>query len=227
MTEHDLHREDEQLAELGRSLVQAAVADVRAPLALRERIEADRVRARPALRRRRLRLGGSFAALAAAALLAVVLASPGGGPAGPSVAQAAELGSLSPTAPAPSPDPAHRGLLKRSLDGVAYPSWVERFPWKASGVREDRLSGRRALTVFYDDPAKVRIGYTIIAGKALDEPAGPAERHGAERYVVVRRGARTFVTWRRGGHTCILSGPASVPPARLLALASWSGAETS
>jgi hypothetical protein len=223
MTQHDPHRDDEALAERGRSLVHAAVAEARAPLALRERIEADRARARPALRRRRLALGGSLAGLVAAALLAVILATPASGPAGPSVAQAAELATLPATGTAPSVDSAHHGLLKRSVGGVSYPSWQYEFPWRASGVREDRLHGRRAVTVFYDSPTHVRIGYTIVAGKALGEPAGTSRGQGAERYVVMRRGSRTVVTWRRGGHTCILSGPAAVPVERLLALASWSG----
>ncbi|MDX6655883.1 MAG: hypothetical protein QOH62_676 [Solirubrobacteraceae bacterium] len=226
MSEHNPHRDEEALAELGRSLVQAAVAETHAPLALRERIEADRARARPALRRRRLALGGSLAGLVAAALLAVILASPASGPAGPSVVQAAELATLPATGPAPSVDPAHHGRLKRSVGGVSYPSWQYEFPWRASGVREDQLHGRHAVTVFYDSPAHVRIGYTIVAGKALGEPAGPVWRHGAERYVLLRRGSRTVVTWRRGGNTCVLSAPAGVPSERLLALASWSGAGT-
>ena len=83
------------------------------------------------------------------------------------------------------------------------------------------------MTVFYDDPAHARIGYTIVAGKALDEPSGPGRWQGSEHYVVLKRGQRTIVTWRRGGHTCVLSGPASVPSERLLALASWSGTEVS
>ncbi|HMI69209.1 MAG TPA: hypothetical protein VK510_04375, partial [Solirubrobacteraceae bacterium] len=49
---------DEQLAERGRALIAAAVAETQAPLALRERIEADRERAvarGAGARRRRLR----------------------------------------------------------------------------------------------------------------------------------------------------------------------------
>src|SRR4051812_42807488 len=100
MTDHELHRKDEAQAERGRALVQAAVEQTRAPLALRERIEAERSRARPG--RRTWALGGSFAAVAAAALIAIVLA--GGGAGGPSVAQAAELAMLGPSAPAPAVD---------------------------------------------------------------------------------------------------------------------------
>jgi hypothetical protein len=225
MTDHELHRDDEAQAEHGRALIQAAVEQTRAPLALRERIESERSRARP--KRRTWAIGGSFAAAAAAVLIAVVLAGGGAGAGGPSVAQAAELATLGPAAPAPAVDAAHPGLLKRSVSGVSYPSWKDEFPWHASGVRVDKVNGRRAVTVFYENPANVRIGYTIVDGKPLEEPSGPGLRQGAERYVVVRGGARTIVTWRRGGHTCILSGPASVPSAKLLALASWSGATPS
>src|SRR4051794_5584628 len=73
-------RVERELADRGRALVAAAVAETSAPLALRERIERDRERARPATRRRRLGPAGSLAALAAAAAAAVGI-SPGG-PAG-------------------------------------------------------------------------------------------------------------------------------------------------
>jgi hypothetical protein len=220
MAEHDLHPMDEAQAERGRALIQAAVAQTRAPLGLRERIEAQRAPAR----RRRFVLGGSFAAVAAAAVLALVLISTGGSPAGPTVAQAGQLARLAPTGPAPQVDPSDPGLLKRSVEGVAYPSWQNQFPWHASGVREDRLRGRRAVTVYYRNPENVRIGYTIVGGDPLDEPPGRALRHGSERYVTVERGSRRLVTWRRVGHTCVISAPDSVPRERLLALASWSGA---
>jgi hypothetical protein len=220
MGDRELHPVDEAAAERGRALVHEAVAKTRAPLALRERIEADRARSRPA--RRRWTLGGSLAATAAAVIAAILVAT-GGGSAGLSVAQAAVLAQRAPTAPAPAVDPAHPGLLKRSVDGVRYPSWQDEFPWHASGARADTIHGRRAVTVFYDDPAHVRIGYTIVEGKPLAEPSGPGLRQGAEHYVVLKRGQRTIVTWRRGGRTCVLSGPAGVSRERLLALASWSG----
>jgi hypothetical protein len=222
MEDHELHPIDEAQAERGRAIVQAAVAQTRAPLALRERIEADRSARRPS--RRRWALGGSFAAVASAVVLAITLAGGGAG-GGLSVAQASALATRPPTAPAPAVDPTHPGLLKRGVGGVRYPSWQDQFPWHASGVRSDEVSGRRTVTVFYDDPSHRRIGYTIIAGKPLAEPAGPGVQQGTEHYVVLTRGQRNVVTWRRGGHTCVLSGPASVPRDRLLALASWSGTE--
>src|SRR3954454_20553951 len=87
MTDHELHRDDEAQAEHGRALIQAAVEQTRAPLALRERIEAERSRARP--KRRTWALGGSFAAAAPAGVGAGGVAGGGGGraaapePAGP------------------------------------------------------------------------------------------------------------------------------------------------
>jgi hypothetical protein len=224
MAEHDFQNIDEAQAERGRAIVQAAVAQTRAPLALRERIEAERERKRrPA--RRAWTLGGSFAATVAAAVIAVVVAT-GGGAGGPSVAEAAALAMRAPTAAAPVVDPSHRGLLKRSVEGVSYPSWQGEFPWHASGAREDEVDGRRAVTVFYRNPEGKQIGYTIVAGDPLDEPKGPGLRQGDEHYVVLQREDRTIVTWRRGGHTCVLSGPSSVPKDKLLALAAWSGTET-
>jgi hypothetical protein len=220
MGERDIHPTDELQAERGHALVQAAVAQTRAPLALRERIENDRARAKPA--RRRWTLGGSLVGTVAAATVAVVLVT-GGGSAGLSVAEAANLAIRGPAAPAPAVDQAHPGLLKRSVGGVTYPSWQDEFTWKASGARVDKLENRRAVTVFYDNPAGERIGYTIVDGKALDEPSGPSLQQGSERYIVLRSGNRTIVTWRRGGHTCILSGPAKVSKDKLLTLASWSG----
>ena len=205
-------------------MVAAAVAQTQAPLALRERIEAQRrAAARPA--RRRWAFGGSLAGAVAAAVAAIVIAT-GGGVAEPTVAQAAQLALRAPTAAAPAVDRAHPGLLRRSVGGVTSPSWQDEFPWKASGAREDKIDGRRAVTVFYDDPSGTRIGYTILAGKPLDYPSGPSVSHGTERYVLLERGARKIVTWRRGGHTCVLSGPKGVSSDRLLALASWSGADT-
>ena len=223
MTEHEPQPIEDQQAERGRAIVHAAVAQTRAPLALRERLEAQQRARRPV--RRRWALGSSLAATAAAVVAAIVLAT-GGGVAGPTVAAAAQLALRAPTASAPPVDPKHPGLLRRSIDGVTYPSWQNRFPWKATGQRQDQIGGHRALTVFYDDPSGTRIGYTILGGKALAVPSGPSVRHGAERYVVLRQGARTIVTWRRAGHTCVLSGPQQVPTTRLLALASWSGVDT-
>ena len=224
MGEREHNPVDEAQAERGLALIQAAVAQTRAPLGLRERIETSRERARPA--RRRWTLGGSLAGAVGALALAIVLAT-GGGTAAPTVAAAAQFAQLQPAAAAPAVDSSHPSLLKRSVGGVRYPSWQDEFPWKASGVRTDKIDDRNTTTVFYDNPQGARIGYTIVDGKALDEPSGQRSLdQGDEHYVVLRRGDRTIVTWRRGGHTCILSGPSKVSTDKLLALASWSGTAT-
>ena len=81
---------DDELAERGRLLIAAAVAETRAPLALRERIETDRQRA--GSQRARSRRWGVLAPVAgvlAAAIVAVVLVT--GGPGAPSVLATASL----------------------------------------------------------------------------------------------------------------------------------------
>src|SRR2546423_3473066 len=75
-------------------LTRSAAAETRAPLALRERVEADRQRLAPRARRRRRGLMGGLAAALAVAVLAVVLALPGGAPGRPTLVQAASLTAL-------------------------------------------------------------------------------------------------------------------------------------
>jgi hypothetical protein len=112
---------DDELAERGRALIAAAVAETRAPLALRERIEADRARAgRPGGARRGL-LGKLVPAvgLVAAAVVALVLVL--GGSSAPSVLATASLATRGPVLPAPAEDEAHGTLLKTSMQGVPFP----------------------------------------------------------------------------------------------------------
>ena len=201
-------------------LVRTAAADARAPLALRERIEAARERLAPRARRRRGLMGGLAAALAVAAL-ALVLALPGGTPGGPTVVQAAGLAALPPTTPPPARSDGSK-LLDTAVDGVAYPYWGDSFAWETSGARRDRLDGRDAATVFYDKNG-TRIGYTIVSGRALKTPA--SARTTVLNGVTLRsftHDGRTVVTWLRAGHTCVLAG-ANVPLPVLLRLAAWKG----
>jgi hypothetical protein len=58
-------------------------------------------------------------------------------------------------------------LLDQEVDGVAFPSWARAFGWTATGVRSDRLDGRRATTVFYEKQGQ-RVAYTIVSGVPLD-----------------------------------------------------------
>jgi hypothetical protein len=193
--------------------------ELKAPLRLRERIEAERERARGPARRRRLTLGGGLAAATAAAALILVLLLPGGA-GGPGVVAAAELGVRPPTQPAP--EPGEPKLLDASAFGLPFPDWAEKFGWEPSGRRVDEIDGRRAITVFYEKEGR-EIAYTIVSGDALPvpEPSAAARREGTPlRYLKLE--GRTIVTWERGGRTCILSGSA-VPATTLLNLAGWKG----
>src|SRR4051812_50022143 len=107
MTDHELHRDDEAQAEHGRALIQAAVEQTRAPLALRERIESERSRARP--KRRTWALGGSFAAAPAAGLIAGVLAGGGAGAGGARPAPPGARPPPPPPRPRRPPGPAPPG----------------------------------------------------------------------------------------------------------------------
>jgi hypothetical protein len=216
---------DEQLAERGRALIAAAVAETQAPLALRERIEADRERAvarGAGARRRRLRglllpAGGLVAAL----VVAVVVVTGGGG--APSVLATASLAAKGPVLPPPAEDEGNKALLKSSIEGVPFPYWGE-LKWESSGARDDEIEGRDARTVYYDNPKGVRAAYTILGGDAIDPPSDAAKRtdKGVQLYVVEDKGRRV-VTWERNGHTCVLSAPLAVPEQKLLDLAAWHG----
>jgi hypothetical protein len=216
---------DEQLAERGRALIAAAVAETQAPLALRERIEADRERAvarGAGARRRRLRglllpAGGLVAAL----VVAVVLVAGGGG--APSVLATASLAARGPVLPPPAEDTANKALLKSSIEGVPFPYWGE-LKWESSGARDDKIEGRDARTVYYDNAKGVRAAYTILGGDAIDPPSDAAKRtdKGVQLYVVEDKGRRV-VTWERNGHTCVLSAPLAISEQKLLDLAAWKG----
>jgi hypothetical protein len=216
---------DEQLAERGRALIAAAVAETQAPLALRERIEADRQRAvarGAGARRRRLRgllipAGGLVAAL----VVAVVLIAGGGG--APSVLATASLAARGPVLPPPPEDEANEALLQSSIDGVPFPYWGP-LKWESVGARDDKIEGRNARTVYYDNPKGVRAAYTILGGDAVDPPSDARKRtdKGVQLYVVEDKGRRV-VTWERNGHTCVLSAPLAVPEQKLLDLAAWQG----
>ena len=217
---------DDELAERGRALIAAAVAETMAPLALRERIEADRARAgqRGGARRSRGLLGKLVPAggLVAAAVVALVLVL--GGSSAPSVLATASLATRGPVLPAPAEDEAHGTLLKTSVQGVPFPYWGGSFKWEAVGARDDKIEDRPAKTVFYDNPKGVRAAYTILGGDKIDAPsnARKQESHGINLWISQDHGRR-IVTWTRAGHTCVLSAPLAVPEQKLLELASWKG----
>jgi hypothetical protein len=208
--------------DLGKERFAAAAlhaVELKAPLRLRERIEAERERARRPARRRRLALGGALAGATAAAAVLVALLLPGGA-GGPSVVEAAELGIRPATEPAPMPG--RPKLLDAFAFGLPFPDWAEKFGWQPSGRRVDEIDGRRAVTVFYEKDGS-EIAYTIVSGDPLPvpEPSAAARREGTPLHYVSRDG-RTIVTWERSGLTCILSGD-GVAATKLLDLAGWKG----
>jgi hypothetical protein len=206
------------LAERGRRLIAEAVADTRAPLGLRERLEADRARAGRGRRRRRL-LPAAATGLAVAAAVVLALVVAGGEE--PSVADATALGDRPAEGPAPQAGP-RPGTLRASVGGVDFPDWEERFDWPATGIREDELDGRTARTVFYSTRQGARSAYTIVDGAPLDPPEnGAVQQVDGVPFTVVTGERETVVTWEEGGRTCVLSAPASVPTQRLVELAAW------
>jgi hypothetical protein len=198
------------------TLIRGAAAEVRAPLALRERLEADRARlARPRARRRWFSVA-TAGAVAAAVLLAVVLA----GPSGPTLDDAAAFNAQPAAGAAPQ---AQGKLLAAEQDGVVFPEWGAKFGWETAGIRVGQVDGRDATTVYYEKEGKT-LAYTIVGGDALDSP-GDAKTVTVEGTPVdlFRTGdGRPAATWERDGHTCLLAGD-GVPDAKLAELAGWKG----
>ncbi len=217
---------DDELAERGRALIAAAVAETMAPLALRERIEADRARAGQSAGARRSRglLGKLVPAggVLAAAIVALVLVL--GGSNAPSVLATASLAARGPVLPAPAEDESNGAVLKTSMDGVPFPYWGGSFRWEAVGARDDKIEDRHAKTVYYDNPKGARAAYTILGGDKIDPPSNARKQtsHGITLWISQDHGRR-IVTWTRIGHTCVLSAPLAVPEQKLLELASWKG----
>ncbi|HEX6744295.1 MAG TPA: hypothetical protein VF087_08765 [Solirubrobacteraceae bacterium] len=217
---------DDELAERGRALIAAAVAETAAPLALRERIEADRARAHQTggTRRSRGLLGKLVPAggVLAAAVVALVLVL--GGSNAPSVLATASLATRGPVLPAPAEDESNGKVLKASMQGVPFPYWGDSFQWEAVGARDDKIEDRAAKTVYYQNPKGVRAAYTILGGGTIDAPSGAREKtkNGVKLSITQSEGRR-IVTWTRDGHTCVLSAPVAVPEDKLLQLAAWKG----
>jgi hypothetical protein len=219
--------QDPEADAMGRRIRETAVTIV-APGELRARVAEQRLRADERSRSGgalggRLRLPAAAAGLAGAvALVLAITGLPGGHAPGPSFDDAAQLALARPTAPAPSLDPTDTRRVRAQVGGVAFPNYAYGWPqWRIAGARTDRVGGRTAVTVTYRGP-RGAVGYTIVGGKPLDEPAGA--RHmsvGGRRLAVVRRGATTFVTWRRGGHTCVLASRTPGAEQQLVRFATW------
>jgi hypothetical protein len=212
VSEH-VHPHDERHERVRRLLASGGPAT---PPALRARLSAQSRRAPRAAPRGRLALAACVAAVSVAVVVMLALAGPGS----PTLSDAARPATLAATAPAPAADPRRPTLLRASFAGVSYPDWAREFGWRATGRRHDTLEGRSAETVFYQHTHH-RIGYTVVSGEPLDQPAK------AERYVVnglemraYTDGPRDVVTFRRNGRTCVLAG-AVHQRSTLLRLASW------
>jgi hypothetical protein len=136
------------------------------------------------------------------------------------VQQAAALALSPATTGAPAESHAHRAQLAASVDGVAFPYWKERFGWRSSGARGDRLGGRAVTTVFYTDTQGRRIGYAIVSGRAPTTSGGATITRWGVSYRVLTHNDATVVTWQRDGHLCVMAGR-GVSAGTLVSLASW------
>jgi hypothetical protein len=125
------------------------------------------------------------------------------------------------TFPAPPESEAHHAQLAAAVDGVPFPYWEDRFGWRSTGTRSDRIEGHMVTTVFYANSSGRRIGYAILAGSPAPRIGGGviAWRRGVPYRLLSKNGTST-VTWLRDGHLCVLSGH-GVSGTTLLRLASW------
>ncbi|HUA44964.1 MAG TPA: hypothetical protein VMA77_07045 [Solirubrobacteraceae bacterium] len=193
----------------------------RAPLSVRVRHRALTVR-RARRRRRRLILRGLFLGLAApVATFATILALIAGGEPGLTVAQAATLAARPAVAGVAEPPDGRVTLPRLRASGLPFPYWEDRFGWRATGARTDRIDGRVMTTVFYRRGVQ-RIAYTIVSGKPVPAGAGvrTVTRARTRLASFSTSGGQRVVTWLRQGHTCVLSGQ-DVPAAALFELAAW------
>lgn len=209
--------EDPHLSERERVIVRAlhdAAATERAPVRLREQIEAGRARGRrpagviPAL-------GAAAVTLAVIVAVSVLLIIPGGTPGAPSIASAATLATRGADLPAPATDPSAVYRLKAKVGSLHFPNWQENPGWRAVGSRTDRLGDRDVTTVYY------RRDGTTIAYSIVSSPTLPATR-----WTTFTLHGRTVFTWWQRDHTCMLSGT-GVDGATLQSLARASGAKLS
>jgi hypothetical protein len=236
MTERPTPTDEQHVAELLRSF------DAPAPESLHRRVEAlvaehgrgpaargaarrDRRSATGASRRGALSVLGWAGASAVAATvvvvaLAVILA--GGGSHTVSLRQAAAPTLRAATLPAPPENGVDRTELAAAVEGVRFPYWGERFGWRGTGTRSDRIDGRAVTTVFYSDSSGRRIGYAILAGSPAPRiDGGTVIWRGGVPYRLLTVNGATAVAWLRKGRLCVISGH-GVSSATLLSLASWS-----
>ena len=225
--EHDtpLNDEELELARRGQALISAAVADTHAPQSLREAVERERERSAraaraPFWRRHSQRLAAAAGATAALAAVAIALNSGTGNPTEPSQAKVQSAARLDPTDPAPAQIGGTPPVVDVRVGAHSFPDWTKKFGWKATGRRQDELSGRTVTTVFYTNSKGARLGYAIVHGEPLDDPA-PGRRltRDGKAYNVARTDGHTTVTWIERGHTCVIVASSTVPESKLVDLA--------
>jgi hypothetical protein len=221
------------LAEQQRTVDLLAAVDIKAPESLHREVERmlactprSRARSRTPVARwaiaPRLRIAGALAAVIA--LVAVAVVSELGGSSALTVQQAAAL-TLSPaTMTAPTESKSRKSQLSVAVGGVSFPYWRERFGWRGSGARSDRVAGHAITTVFYTNAEGKRIGYAIASGQAPASHGGSVVRRWGVTYRVLSHDGAAVIAWQREGHLCVVSGQ-GVSSKTLLRLASW-GTET-
>jgi hypothetical protein len=124
------------------------------------------------------------------------------------------------TVAAPPESPSSPAQLAAAVDGVAFPYWGERFGWRSTGARTDRIGGRSVTTVFYENRRGSRIGYAIVSGASSSGPSGGVVvRRGGTPYHLLSENGVPAIAWLRDGHLCVVSGR-GVDGATLLRLAS-------
>jgi hypothetical protein len=211
------------LGEQERAVRLLRALDDPAPAALRARVRemtdgaARMERPQRAARWRRSLFVPAATALAVAVAALVVLLGSGGSSA-PTVPQTARLALAAATSPAPSEDPAHRGLLRLRVGDLAFPYYGLTPGWDATGARADTVGGRRIVTVFYTARGH-RVGYAIVSGAPLPAGGGTLVTRDDVTYWLQHVHGAQLVTWRQAGHTCVIAGR-GVGPRTLLSLAS-------
>ena len=229
MIERPPHTEAE-LVELLRSI------DVRAPGELHDRIQTlvdesssrrprrtPRVRASSSQPRPGWRRFGGMVVLAAAVVL-LVIGLTGGAYKTLDLHQASATTLRPARMAAPAESPLGRAQLAAAVEGVAFPYWEDRFGWRATGARTDRVGGRAVTTVFYANDRAQRIGYAIFAGTPAPHISGASRvvSRAGIRYRLSSKGDLEIVTWLRNGHLCVAAGR-GVNGSTLLRLTSWDG----
>jgi hypothetical protein len=199
--------------------VQALVATRTRGLAWQVALRRGDPRARGVAVKRR-GLAVAIVVLAATLVLLVALVAGRGGGAF-TLREAAAVTLRLATTAAPAPDENNPTELTATVDGVAFPNWADRFGWRPSGERTDRLAGRTIVTVFYVDRLGRRLGYAIVAGTRPPPLDGAVAWRGHRSFHLFVNAGAGAVAWLRAGHLCVLSGR-GLDSTTLLRLASWS-----